>query len=328
MPCGILYAFILVFIAGHGVLPRAEAERLAPATLEIAGARIDIAFSDGRPSLTRDQILAWITESAQAVGNYYGCFPVPRLRIRMQIAEGKSVRFGTAFPGQVPRIRISLGKSAGPAALKRDWVMVHEMVHLAFPSVPDQHHWLEEGLATYVEPIARHGIRSLHQAAVWGQLVEGLPKGLPQVGDRGLDHTPTWGRTYWGGALFCTLADVEIRKQTKNQFGLQDALRAIVKASGGMRVSWPLAKALEIGDQATGVTVLQELYEQMKASPVEVDLDDLWQQLGVKVNGKQVSFHDEAPLAAVRKAIHTAARGQFDPTMSLADQHAHCKTTM
>lgn len=33
--------------------------------------------------------------------------------------------------------------------------MTHEMVHLAFPSVPDQHHWIEEGLATYVEPIAR-----------------------------------------------------------------------------------------------------------------------------------------------------------------------------
>src|SRR5260370_28547747 len=27
--------------------------------------------------------------------------------------------------------------------------------HLAFPSVDEKHHWIEEGIATYVEPIAR-----------------------------------------------------------------------------------------------------------------------------------------------------------------------------
>ena len=26
---------------------------------------------------------------------------------------------------------------------------------MAFPSLPDDQHWMEEGLATYVEPIAR-----------------------------------------------------------------------------------------------------------------------------------------------------------------------------
>ena len=34
-------------------------------------------------------------------------------------------------------------------------MLTHEMVHLAFPSVDDKHHWIEEGIATYVEPIAR-----------------------------------------------------------------------------------------------------------------------------------------------------------------------------
>jgi len=302
----------------------ADDGQLAPATLQVAGARIDITFARGKLGLGRQQILDWITASAQAIGNYYGCFPVPRMSMLIQPMEGISVRFGTAFPGKIPRIRISLGQQAGPPALKKDWVMVHEMAHLAFPSVPDQHHWIEEGLATYVEPLARFGTGQLGRAAIWGDLVQGLPQGLPQSGDQGLDHTPTWGRTYWGGALFCTLADVEIRKRTQNQYGLQDALRAIVKAGGGMRVSWPLVKALKVGDQATGVPVLQELYAQMKATPVEVDLADLWQQLGVEVRGKQVTFHDDAPLASVRKAIDSAARGQFGPDSNLAVQHAQC----
>jgi hypothetical protein len=33
--------------------------------------------------------------------------------------------------------------------------MTHELVHMAIASLADEHHWLEEGLATYVEPIAR-----------------------------------------------------------------------------------------------------------------------------------------------------------------------------
>ena len=52
--------------------------------------------------------------------------------------------------------------------------------------------------------------------------------------DRGLDRTRTWGRTYWGGALFCLMADVEIRKQTGNRVGLQDALRTILSAGGSI----------------------------------------------------------------------------------------------
>ena len=44
-----------------------------------------------------------------------------------------------------------------------------------------------------------------------------------QGGGFGLDNTHTWGRTYWGGAMFCLLADVEIRRRTHNRRGLQDA---------------------------------------------------------------------------------------------------------
>lgn len=73
--------------------------------------------------------------------------------------------------------------------------MAHEMVHLAFPRVARKHHWIEEGLATYVEPWARLGIGQLTVERVWKDLLKGLPKGLPRHGDQGLDHTPTWGRT-------------------------------------------------------------------------------------------------------------------------------------
>jgi hypothetical protein len=130
-----------------------------------------------------------------------------------------------------------------------------------------------------------------------------MPKGLPKEGESGMDHTHTWGRTYWGGALFCFVADVEIRRQTKNKRGLEDALRGILEGGGDIREDWDLEKALKMGDQAAGVEVLQKLYMDWKDKPVRVDLPAMWKQLGVEADGATVRLHDDAPLAAIRRGI-------------------------
>ena len=130
-------------------------------------------------------------------------------------------------------------------------------------------------------------------------LIEGLPKGLPETGDAGLDHTDTWGRRYWGGALFWLIGDMEIRKATSNARSLDDALRAIVDKGGNASVTWTLDKALEEGDRAVGGTVLKDLRHRMGESPVTVDLDELWRQLGVKLSQGKVTYDDAAPFAKI-----------------------------
>jgi len=282
-------------------------DNLSPARLMVANVTIDLTFSSGTLEVSRAQVLEWVTTSAQGVVRYYGRFPVSHVRLLLTLESGAGVRFGTTWGGHDPFIKVWLGQSTKGAMLQQDWVMTHEMVHLAFPDVPDTHHWLEEGIATYVEPLARLAMGQVKVEKVWLDLVEGLPHGLPRSGDQGLDYTHTWGRTYWGGALFCFLAELEIRQRTANEHGLQDALRAVVAAGGTMSVEWPLAHALAIGDRAVGAPVLTELYNRMKASPVEIDLVEFWQRLGVEAQGKTVTFHDDAPLAAVRRAITAAA---------------------
>src|SRR5207249_11869616 len=139
-----------------------------------------------------------------------------------------------------------------------------EMVHLAFPLVDDTHRWLAEGMATYIEPIGRMRTGIISPERVWSDLVKNLPDGLPKPGDRGLNHTHTWGRTYWGGALFCLLADIEIRRRTQGRRGLVDALRGILAAGGNDQTDWSIERALHEGDRAVGVPVLEELYRTMK----------------------------------------------------------------
>jgi hypothetical protein len=271
--------------------------------LRVGGGDIVIDFDSSPAPPLRALILDWIKTSAKAVTVYYQKFPVTNVRIHIRLFDGRGVRSGFTKGWNGASIRIAVGTRNSAPDFAADWEMTHEMVHLAFPSVPEAHHWIEEGSATYVEPIARARAGDLTPEKVWGDLVDGLPKGEPESRDNGLDFTPTWGRTYWGGALFCMLADIEIRKRTGNRKGLEDALRAVLDAGGTIEVEWPLAKTLRIGDDAIGVPVLSELYEKMKGSPYPVDLNALWKELGVEKKAGRVRFNDSAPLAAIRRAI-------------------------
>jgi hypothetical protein len=169
--------------------------------------------------------------------------------------------------------------------------------------VPRRSEWLLEGNATYVEPIARAQTGQLDPEEVWRWSVEGMPKGLPTAGDKGLDNTPTWGRTYWGGALFWLLADVRIREKTHNRLGVNDALRAINRTSGGIGANWSVERLVAVGDSATGTDELTRLYAEMKSTPVTTDLQDLFGKLGVRAHGGKIEFDDSAPLANIRRRI-------------------------
>jgi hypothetical protein len=246
--------------------------------------------------------------------------------LRILPADGHGVRHGQTFGYDGGLIKIRVGSEAQASELASDWMLTHEMVHLSFPSVAENHHWIEEGIAVYVEPIARVQAKQMTTAQMWVDLVRDMPKGLPQPGDQGLDHTHTWGRTYWGGALFCFLADVEIRRQTHNQKGLQHALRGVLNAGGDIRHEWELQGAFSAADKATGTSVLTDLYAQMKDQPVNVDLPAIWKQLGIVIDGNRVHFLEDAPLAAIRREITSirepkvAARAPICPSAVFALQ--------
>jgi hypothetical protein len=128
--------------------------------------------------------------------------------------------------------------------------------------------------------IARVEAGDLSAEEIWTDMVQDMPNGLPKQGDRGLDRTPTWGRTYWGGAMFCLLADIEIRKQTGNTIGLQQALRGIVAAGGTIEQDWPIERIFSVGRQDHRHRgPRRPLCEGVM--PYAPDLDALWRDLGV-----------------------------------------------
>ena len=278
----------------------------AGSALSVAGAAVEVNFdrhefrSDGAP------ILTWVGRSANIVAGYYDAVPARRVTVRVVGEPGDGVQGGKTFANPDAYIRVQVGREVTDAQLLSDWVLVHEMTHLALPDTGEAHAWLSEGLATYVEGIARVQAGNRSEVDVWAEELRAMPRGLPEDGDRGLDHTHTWGRTYWGGAMFCLLADVDIRRRTHLRFGLQDALRAVLRASGGLSADWPIERVLRTGDAAVGTRTLEDQYAQMKDTPVTPDLMALWRQLGVTPEGASVRLDDSAPLADVRRAIMRA----------------------
>ncbi|WP_266172089.1 hypothetical protein [Dyella subtropica] len=271
--------------------------------LSIGGGDLDVVFADGAPGLDHDRVIRWIRKSATAVVTYFGRFPVKH--VGLLVIAGASNRIGPAttygFAGSA--IRLYVGRDAADDAFLEDWMLVHEMIHLALPEVPRQSAWLLEGNATYIEPIARAQAGQLSPEIAWRWSVEDMPKGQPMPGDLGLDHTHTWGRTYWGGAAFWLLAEVAIYEQTDGRRSLQDALRAINRDSSGNGVTWSVDKVLASGDAATGTGVLTKLYAEMKDKPVRVDLEGLFRKLGVAEEQGSIVFDDRAPLARLRMRI-------------------------
>jgi hypothetical protein len=299
-------AFLLLLMLGgsaHAAAPQIETLGDYQSAFELGGARITVTIQDRVLRDKKQMLLEWIVYSAETVTHYYGRFPVDNLGIKVQVTGGHAVRFGQAFGGNDPRVRVVVGENVTQTDLRRDWIMVHEMVHLAMADLPRANRWWLEGLATYVESIARAQRGHLTEAFVWNGFYHRMPQGLPQSGDLGLDRTPTWGRTYWGGAMFCLLADVEIRKQTGNRKSLRDALRGVLADGYSMHTSATPMQIFESGDRATGVAVLVPLYEKMKADPFPVDLERLWRDLGVGVKNDAIVYNDDAPLAHIRKAL-------------------------
>lgn len=194
-------------------------------------------FAPGFDPPLRTEALAWVQRSAGAVAAYFGRFPVQQVDLLLLPTDGGGIRGSVTYAEPPMLIRVRVSRQTRRTQFLENWILVHQMVHQAVPRIPDAQSWLHEGIATYVESVAR--------------------------GHAGL-------------------------------VGLVG-----LAAGGNYNVAWPVKRILSTADRGVGRTTLMTLYRGMKDSPEPAALDALWRDLGVNGN----SLSDDAPLAAVRRAI-------------------------
>jgi hypothetical protein len=293
---------VLTAVVGSVMVAAAPATQARDEQILPSGSSIiDVRFADAAFGPTREQMLAWVGTGAKAVSNYIGKFPVARVTVHIVPELVGSEIHGREFDGRL--ITLRLGPGVREKDLANDWVITHEMLHLAFPNMGEQHLWMNEGLSVYAEPVARARIGILSEKEYWKELVEGLQNGQPGAGDQGLDNTHTWGRTYWGGTMFWFLVDLHIREQTHGKKSADDVVKTILAAGGDGSVSWPMEKVLAMGDAATGTHVMHDVHAELAPQAKTIDFTPIWKQLGVIYDHGKVTFDNRAPLAWLRRAI-------------------------
>lgn len=268
-------------------------------------ARIDVAvLGDARYAMPDATIQSWIEDAANATVPLFGRFPVDRTTLFVVPAKGEEeVIFGKVLSLAGASVVLVVGDQMRPEARQKDWVLVHELFHLGFPTFRGEGRWLGEGLATYYEPLLRARAGWTTESDVFRQFARNMPRGQGPRGSNagGLAARDDLDTIYWGGALFCLAADVRIREETRGTKSLDDVLRAALDRGGDATHVWTVRDVVSLGDAVTGTKVLSEMYERHAARGERIDLDSLMVALGVGPDGRESD--DSRPLAWIRRAI-------------------------
>ncbi|HTQ02327.1 MAG TPA: hypothetical protein VMI54_00670 [Polyangiaceae bacterium] len=272
--------------------------------LVVAGASVRLAILDGALDLAPDVYAKWVADAERGVIDFFERPPAPRtLVVLAPIPALHGVLFGKMLPASGPGVVVILGEHTTPPELTDDWILVHELFHAGTPSFVDEGKWYDEGLATYFEPLIRARLGWYPEKQLWREFLRNMPRGLDAM-TRGLEHPVEFSDTYWGGGLFCLLADVEERRATDGARGLEDGLRAVLRSGGDATQVWPLAQALDVADRALGAPVLAPLAAAHANRGAPVDLAGLFQKLGVALDARgDATLDDGAPLARIRHAL-------------------------
>ncbi len=277
--------------------------RFGRRSVSVPGGTIDLVVLDRPMAASLDSLAMWVCDTAGAVGEYWGRFPARRAMLLVIPIAGSTIRYGRVESDRTIGVMAEIGADEKPRALYDEWVLVHEFTHIGSPYIRDTGAWLNEGIATYVEPIVRYRAGWRSKDSVWAEWLKNMPRGLQAMGPQGLRDAGRGG-VYWGGGLFMLLSDIAIHQATDNRMGLQDGLVSVLNQGADIRAVWHTADMLKAVDGVVEKRITQDLAARYVGGGKAVDLDALWKQLGVSMDARGVIHYDDhAPLASVREAI-------------------------
>ncbi len=260
--------------------------------VRLPDAVVDVAILGHFTHLSDAAVCTWLGKAAEEVRTVRRAFPHPRITVRVIPVPGHpgpSV-FGMVRWSSPPSISISVGQEARASDFERDWVAVHEMLHLAHPVLIPRVPWLTEGLATYYTEVAR--ARSGRQDAprAWAELVGGFARGLEGHDARSMaeavSHDSFSLAVYWTGALFALHLDVELRRITGNTRGLDDVLELLARRGASSTLGGFGAAV----DAVAGQPLFNALLERHLRQPAFAEQAGLLEALGVQDGPNGVSL--------------------------------------
>lgn len=294
---------------GYYRVPLSRLDEAGPLILgEVKGERVagdpelTLALPPDPARVAPEQRAAWVSAVAESNRRFWGRSPAKRgLVVLVPSAQG-GVPFGRVLSLGGAVVTVLVGREATNRELYDDWVLVHELLHLGSPVMRDTGAWLNEGIATFYEPVLRARAGWKSEDEVWREWISQMPRGMPAMTGIGLENAGRGG-IYWGGALFVLMAEIEALQASAGRLGFSDCLRSVLADGGDVTTKWPTVRFLERCDSLLGKPVIAPLAERHIAKGSGMDLDRLWRRLGVALDQGAIRYDDAAELAWLRPLI-------------------------
>lgn len=276
------------------------------------GQVLEIEVSARVATRQRDDVIAWVRGTADALALVFGRWPQDRWRVSVTTyaaGGGDPVPWAQVKRGEPDRVAFYIEPGASLSRLEKNWTAYHEFSHLLIPYRGWGDMWFSEGLASYYQNIlqARHGI--FDEREMWQRLYEGFMRGrdnrrpdlsLAELSPR-MRESRSFMRVYWSGAWYFFRADVELRRRSQGTRSLDSALAALYDCCAGESLSArQIAARL---DRLTGQALFLPLFEEVSHSRDLPGFEQQFAELGILVEDGVVSLDDAHALAALRGAI-------------------------
>ncbi|MBX5482893.1 MAG: hypothetical protein IRZ16_13785 [Myxococcaceae bacterium] len=278
-------------------------------TVQVEGGVLEIALHRGVLSVGRQQLCEWVKRAAEEVLTVRRPFPQPRVVVHLMPIDGDGASpLGLMLWSTPPSLTILVGSHAREDDFDRDWVAVHELLHLVHPSFLHRAPWIPEGLATYYQEVARMRSGRIRPEEGWVALARAFRAGFEERptwtlkdAEEGL-RRGTYQPLYWAGALIALELDVEIRRATFGRRSLDDAL-ALLARRGSTASVGSFARAI---DETAGAKIFERVVDARSEEPVFARSAALLERLGIFEAGDEVRLGG-APDSAIRDAITRGA---------------------
>jgi len=266
---------------------------------------LTVAVLDGRRKATSAELQRWLGASADRIAEFFGGFPTRHALIVLEpVAGQRYLRRGMVAGGGGATMLLRIGADTEAGDLFGQWMLMHELVHFGAPFI-DNHAWLMEGMAVYVETRLRVAAGWFPEDHAWRGFLRNFRQGMAAMEQQGLAKSRGIGPVYWGGTLFMLLADAEILERSRGERSLADCFRAVLDRGGDTSQRWPIERFIAVCDAATGGDTVKRLAGAHAWKGTRLDLATVLARLGVQLGEYEagVVYDDKAPLAWVRKRI-------------------------